>query len=606
MLRFGWFCLLLFLLTASACLDNGRLPSSDPETSLANQERVWWKEGVVYQIYPRSFQDSDGDGVGDLRGIIQRLDYIDSLGVDIIWLNPIYASPNDDNGYDISDYRAIMSEFGSMEDFDELLAGFHARDIRLVMDLVVNHSSDEHNWFQQARQSRDNPYRDYYHWWPAEQGEPPHRRSFFDPTGEAWRYDSLTDAYYLHYFSRKQPDLKWENPALRQAVYEMMRFWFEKGVDGFRMDVIPFISKDTTWPEVTEQELIARYHDDIWARYYADGPQLHAYLREMNEEALRDYDVMALGEGAGVTIDQATKFVAEERQELDLFFHFDGMALGYSPRGYRTLKPEGWSLPEFKRVYTRWDSVFAQKGWGSIYLGNHDQPRMVSRWGNDRPALRAPSAKLLHTFILSMRGTSFIYYGDEIGMANLRLDDIEDYRDIQTRNWYQLLRDQGEDLAPYMEDWKVTARDNGRSPMQWSDAPQAGFTTAEPWLQLNDDYPEVNVAAQKRDSASVLRYFQRMVQLRHAHPVLVYGDYEVIQPEHPQIYAYWRRLPEREVMVLLNFSQQSASLSLAAQPAFGPALINNYPTLERGKETITLQPYQAVILPLTDDGRADK
>ncbi|MBL7775918.1 MAG: alpha-glucosidase, partial [Saprospiraceae bacterium] len=464
------------LFFALFCLLSCTLSTAPPKDATASD---WWKTGVVYQIYPRSFKDSNGDGVGDLRGIIQELDYIKSLGIDIVWLNPVYSSPNDDNGYDISDYENIMAEFGTMADFDELLQGFHDRGIKLVMDLVVNHSSDEHEWFKQSRSARDNPYRNYYHWWPAEKGAPPYRRGFFDVNGEAWLYDTASNAYYLHYFGRKQPDLNWENEATRKEIYAMMHRWFKKGVDGFRMDVIPFISKDTTWPVITEEDLARRYKGD-WATYYASGPNLHAHLQEMNREVLRHYDVMALGEGAGVTIDQALNFVAEDRGELDLFFHFDGQGLGYSAQGYRRMKPEGWTLAEFKDVYSRWSDVFAEKGWGSIYLGNHDQPRMVSRWGNDSPEYWAPSAKLLHTFLLSMRATPFLYHGDEIGMTNLRLDTIADYRDIETLSWYKLLSEKGENLASYLEDWKLTARENGRSPFQWNDRPNGGFTTGTP------------------------------------------------------------------------------------------------------------------------------
>jgi oligo-1,6-glucosidase len=566
------------------------------EQAKIGPDREWWKEGIVYQIYPRSFKDTDGDGVGDLRGIIEKLDYIKSLNVDIIWLNPVYQSPNDDNGYDISNYRDIMTEFGDMNDFDELLAGLHERDIKLVMDLVVNHSSDEHEWFKQSRSSRDNPYRDYYHWWPAEEGEPPYRRGFFDPNNEGWLYDEQTNAYYLHYFGQKQPDLNWENPAVRKEVYDLMRFWFEKGVDGFRMDVIPFISKDTTWPVVTEEELYEKYGADIWARYYADGPNLHEYLREMNQEVLKDYDVMALGEGAGVTIDQAMNFVGSDRNELDLFFHFDGMGLGYGSKGFRTLDPEGWSLVEFKNVYTRWDSVFAQDGWGSIYLGNHDQPRMVTRWGDDRPEFREVSAKMLQTFILSMRGTPFIYHGDEIGMTNLKLDDIADYRDIETLNWYKLLRAEGKPVEAYMEDWRITARENGRSPIQWDDSPHGGFTDGTPWLKVNENYKSINVESQQSDESSVLNYFREMAKLRSEELTLVYGDYQLLLPEDEAIYCYSRTLDGREMMVFLNFTDQAQERKMDKLERFVEVEINNYPDIVLKDRTITLKPYQAVIL----------
>ncbi len=578
-----------------SCKLNSAENSNDSKSEI---QREWWKEGVVYQIYPRSFKDSDGNGVGDLRGIISKLDYIKSLGIDIIWLNPVYKSPNTDNGYDISDYEAIMEEFGTMADFDELLEGLHNRGIKLVMDLVVNHSSDEHRWFQESRSARNNSYRNFYHWWPAEKGEPPYRRSFFDVTGKAWTYDKTTNAYYLHYFSRKQPDLKWENPELRRAIYKMMRNWFDKGVDGFRMDVISFIAKDTTYPRVTEEELKEIYGDDTWGRYYADGPNLHAYLREMNEEVLSQYDVMALGEGAGVTIDNALKFVDEDRKELDLFFHFDGVSLGYSPGGYKQLDPEGWSLTEFKDIYTRWNDVFAEKGWGSIYLGNHDQPRMVSRWGNDAPEYHNKSAELLQTFILSMRGTAFIYYGDEIGMTNIRFDNIEDYRDIETINWYKQLKNMGKNTDKYIEGWKLSARDNGRTPMQWNNSLNAGFTSGIPWIKVNSNHKKINVAAQENDSGSILNYFHKMIQLRKNNPVLVYGSYELLSPDHPQIYAYVRTLGESKMLVVLNFSTEEIEYQLPVGIKTGSVEISNYDVTDVNEERVVLKPYQTVIFTL--------
>ena len=580
---------ILFLLSSCSSPE-----PSDPYAAVS--DRAWWKEAVVYQIYPRSYKDTDGDGVGDLRGIIEKLDYIKSLGIDAVWLNPIYASPNDDNGYDISDYEAIMTEFGTMADFDEMLAGMHERGIKVVMDLVVNHSSDEHAWFQASRSSRDNEYRDYYHWWPAEKGEPPHRWSFFDEEGKAWRYDSLTDAYYLHYFSRKQPDLKWENPELRQAIYRMMRNWFDKGVDGFRMDVIPFISKDTTFPVITEEYLQQNYGADSWARYYADGPMLHDYLHEMNREVLQHYDVMALGEGAGVTIGDAVKFVDAGREELDLFFHFDGVNLGYLPSGYKQPDPAGWKLPDFKKIYSEWSDVFEEKGWGSVYLGNHDQPRMVSRWGNDSPEYREVSSKLLHTFLLTMRSTPFIYYGDEIGMTNIRFDRIEQYRDIETINWYGLLKSMGKNPDDYLEGWKLSARDNGRTPFQWNDSPNGGFTTGTPWLQVNDNFTAINAADQENDPASILNYFRQLTKMRKENPVLIYGAYELLAPEDPQVYAYTRTLADRQVLVLLNFSDTQASFALPAGFSAGKKLIDNYADLQIADGQAVLQPYQAVVL----------
>ncbi len=456
--------------------------------------KKWWKEAVVYQIYPRSFKDSNGDGVGDLKGITSKLDYVKSLGVDVVWLNPVFASPNDDNGYDISDYRGIMREFGTMEDFDALLKGMHDRGLKLVMDLVVNHSSDEHEWFQQSRRSRDNPYRNYYHWWPAEKGKPHPRRSFFDVNGDAWKLDRPTNSYYLHYFSQKQPDLNWENPRLREEIFSMMRFWFDKGVDGFRMDVIPFISKDTTFPEMP-----AEYKGD-WGRFYANGPHVHQYLREMNESVLSKYDVMTVAEGAGVTAADALDYVDAERRELNMLYHFEGVSLGYLPNSLKVPDPDGYKLVEFKEIYSKWDGVFATRGWGSIYLGNHDQPRMSTRWGNDAPQWRDLSTKMLTTFLLTMRATPYYYAGDELCMTNIKFDRIEDYRDIESINWYQQVKNKGGDLQAFLEAQKISARDNSRTPFQWDQTANAGFTTGGPWLKVNPNYTTINAAAQEQRS----------------------------------------------------------------------------------------------------------
>jgi oligo-1,6-glucosidase len=556
-------------------------------------DKKWWKEAVVYQVYPRSFKDSDGDGVGDLQGIISKLDYIKSLGVDVIWLNPIFGSPNDDNGYDISNYESIMKEFGTMKDFDQLLAAMHSRKLKLVLDLVVNHSSDEHKWFRESRKSRDNPYRDYYHWWPAEKGEPAHRFSFFDVNGSAWKYDSLTNAYYLHYFSQKQPDLNWENPKLRQEIYSMMNFWFKKGVDGFRMDVIPVISKDTTFPP-----LPAKYNGDYVA-YYADGPHVHEYLEEMNRQSLSKYDVMSVAEGLGVTSATAHSFVDPERKELNMLYHFEGMGLGYLPGQFKHMDPAGYSLVAFKHIYSKWDSVFADKGWGTIYLGNHDQPRMVSRWGNDKPAFREASSKLLTTFILSMRATPYYYFGDELGMYNIKFDKIDDYRDIETLNMYTKTKNEGGDLNYFLEGQKISARDNGRTPFQWNDTKNAGFSTGTPWLKVNPGYKTVNVAAEEKDPNSPLQYFRKMVKLRKSLPELVYGAYTLLDEDNNQVYAYTRVLNDKKLLVVLNFSDKNVVFNIPANTGTPAAvLINNLKDYQQTKKSISLRPYQAIIVRL--------
>ena len=549
------------------------------------QHRAWWKEGIIYQIYPRSFKDTTGNGVGDLRGIIEKLDYIASLGVTMVWMNPIYESPNDDNGYDISDYRAIMKEFGTMSDFDELLKGLHERNIKFVMDVVVNHSSDEHEWFQQSRSSRDNPYRDYYHWWPAEKGKPNHRWSFFDENSDAWKYDPQTDAYYLHYFSQKQPDLNWENPKVRQEVYDIMKFWADKGVDGFRLDAFQFVSKDITFPPLPEG-----YDDTVPSviKYHGMGPHIHTYLKEMNKEVLSKYDVFAVSEGAGSTLEDAHKIVDEDRKELQMAYHFEATDLVSSL--------EKCTLAEFKKSFTKWDTSFAEKGWISIYLSNHDQSRFVNRFGSDDPKFKDHSAKMLNTFILSMRGTPYAYYGDELGMTNIGFTNIDQYKDIAAINGYKKAASDGENLELYLKKLHLLSRDNGRTPMQWDTSKNAGFSSNNPWLPVNENHTTVNVASQQEDSNSVLNHFKKMVALRKNNLVLVYGQYQILQEEHPTIYAYSRTLEEQQMKVFLNFSESVSQIHLHDLGQCEEVLINNYDHLKMGDNTITLAPYQAVVL----------
>ncbi|MFQ3251215.1 glycoside hydrolase family 13 protein [Glaciecola sp.] len=562
---------------------------------LKNIKREWWKEGIVYQIYPRSFQDSNGDGVGDLRGIINRLDYIESLGVDIVWLNPIYSSPNDDNGYDISDYRNIMAEFGTMQDFEELLAGMHQRGIKVVMDLVVNHSSDEHEWFQQSRSSRDNPYREYYHWWPAEKGTPPRRWSYFDPEANAWKYDEQTDAYYLHYFSAKQPDLNWENPKLRAEIYDMMNFWFMKGIDGFRMDVITFISKHDGYPEFPEE-----YQGQAMIDMYAKGPRLHEYLHEMHENVMQHYDCMTVAEGPGTHIDNVLELVAEDRKELNMNYHFDHQSIGVGDRFI--INDDFQNLVKFKKVMSEWDAVFEDKGWGTVYFGNHDFPRMVTRWGNDSPQYRRFSSKLLSTYLLSMRGTPYYYMGDEIGMSNIKFDKIEDYQDLMTINWYNLTKQEGGDLEEFMASHKLCARDNARTPIQWDDTANAGFTSGKPWLKVNGNYPEINVDSQQSDPDSELNYFRALVRLRKNNLTLIYGQYSLLLADDPDIYAYTRTLDDDVILVLLNFSSNERTLALPelidANFNNASVLLDNYANSEQTQQLGALRPYQAQIIKL--------
>lgn len=555
-----------------------------------NLDRKWWKEGVVYQIYPRSFQDSNGDGIGDLHGIINRLDYIKSLGVDIVWLNPIYSSPNDDNGYDISDYQAIMDDFGSMADFETLLSGFHERGIKVVMDLVVNHTSSEHQWFKESRSSRDNPYRDYYHWWPAEKGTPPNRWSYFAEDGSAWTYDKQTDAYYLNYFARSQPDLNWENPKVRQEVYEMMHYWFKKGIDGFRMDVITFISKHDGYPEfdVEGQEMI---------NVYATGPRLHQYLHEMNREVLQHYDCMTVAEGPGTNLGNVLDLVDEDRQELNMSYHFDHVELGLDER--KLVNNDWQNLVKYKKVMSDWASVFKDKGWGTTYHTNHDFPRQVSWFGDDSPEFREYSSKLLSTFLLSMPGTPYYYMGDEIGMTNAKFNSIDQYNDLMTINWYNLTKQEGGDLNKFIEAHKLSARDNARTPIQWDSSRNAGFTEGTPWLEVNPNHVQINVAEQESRDDSPLNYFRKLTKLRKEHEVLIYGDYELLLPDHEQLFAFVRSLDDEKVLVLLNYSSESVSQEFSAELISQDCLINNYESLSVSDNTYTLLPWQAVLLKIT-------
>jgi len=578
----------------SACNNSNQTNMTSDSTSTKDTSglnRKWWKEAVVYQIYPRSFKDDNGDGVGDLKGIISKLDYIKSLGIDVIWLNPIYSSPNGDNGYDISDYQNIMQQFGTMNDFDALLKGMHERGLKLVMDLVVNHSSDQHEWFKQSRSSRTNPYRDYYHWWPAEKVAPPHRYSFFDVNNEAWKYDSSTNSYYLHYFGDFQPDLNWENPKVREEIFSMMRFWFDKGVDGFRMDVIPFISKDTTFPP-----LPAKYNGNF-VDYYAHGPHVHDYLQQMNKEVMSKYDVMTVAEGIGLTTNDAHDYVDDDRHELNMLYHFEGVSLGYLPNQFKVPDPKGYSVVEFKKIYSKWDSVFENKGWGTVFLGNHDQPRMVTRWGNDAPEFRELSSKMLTAFLMTMRATPYYYNGDELGMNNIKFDKIDDYRDVESINMYKQIKEKGGDLQAFLNAQKISARDNSRTPFQWNDSANAGFTTGTPWLKVNPNYKTVNVEAEEKDSNSCLNYFRKVIKLRKDNLVLVYGKYTLLDAANPQVYAYTRELKGRKILVLLNFSATPATANIGVDLTNANVLIDNYTT---ANNTTALRPYEAAVYEVSE------
>lgn len=559
--------------------------------------KKWWKEAVVYQIYPRSFKDSNGDGIGDLRGIVSELDYLADLGIDVLWLSPFFKSPNADNGYDISDYCDIMPEFGTMADFDELLRGVHQRGMKLIIDLVVNHSSDEHFWFQESQKSKDNPYRNYYIWQPPrlnEKGErlPPNDWcSFF--SGSAWQFDAQTNEYYLHLFAKKQPDLNWENPLLRQEIYNMMHFWLKKGIDGFRMDVISAISKDTTFPNFPE----GRYGD---LSFYTNGPRLHEFLREMNEKVLQHYDCMTIGEGFGVSADIANLYVGENRKELDMIYHFDHAVPRYE---YCFLKPEPeFTLPEIKNIFGKWEAALGEIGWQNTYFGNHDNPRIVSRLG-DTTQFHAESAKLLALTLLSQRGTIGIYQGDEIGMTNCLFDSIEAYNDLQVLNAYQVLvNEQGGDKQTFLNACNRIARDHARTPMQWRNAPQAGFTQgATTWLKVNPNFEAINVATERQNPHSIWYFYQKTIQFRKQNPTLIYGTYWDLLPNHAHIYAFTRTLANQVLLIVCNFSPQTQNITLPLllENQSFKTLLTNYEaqndTLTEGG-LVTLRPFEGRIL----------
>ncbi|MGQ0740510.1 MAG: glycoside hydrolase family 13 protein [Bacteroidota bacterium] len=568
----------------SSCNANKK---ASPESNTIT-ERKWWKEAVVYQIYPRSFRDSDGDGVGDIKGITLKLDYIKSLGIDAVWLNPFYASPQKDNGYDISDYENINPQFGTMADFDILLKGFHDRGIKVMMDMVLNHCSDEHKWFREAKKSRNSPYYNYFHWWPAEKGEPPYRWSIFDEKAYGWEFNKATNSYYLHYFADFQPDLNWENPAVRQEIYKMMRMWCDKGVDGFRMDALAFISKDTTWPPLPEE------YNGNWGMYYASGPKLHDYIQEMNLEVLSKYDVATVAEAMG-DVSRVKKFVDEDRKELNMAYHFEAIDFGYIPGEYKMPDPEGYDFVQWKKIYNKWDSAFTEKGWGTMYLANHDQPRMLTRWGNDALEFSDYSSKMLTTFILSMRATPYYYFGDEIGMSNIKFDRVEQYNDVELLTNYAQVKAKGGDLKRFLEGMKISSRDNGRTPMQWDTMLNAGFGSGKTWLPVNGNYKIINVAAQKEDANSILNYFRRMIKLRKENDALIYGKFTLVDADNPDVFAFTRELGGKKFLVLLNFKSKQAKVNPGIDISKAGVLINNYPTASKDS---TLRPCEAVIFQL--------
>ena len=530
----------------------------------------WWKDSVVYQIYPKSFQDSNGDGIGDIPGIISRLDYLEKLGIDVIWLSPVYESPMDDNGYDISDYRAIHPDFGTMEDMDQLIAEADKRGIKIVMDLVVNHTSDEHEWFQEALKGKDNPYRDYYVWRDPVNGGPPNDlESTF--SGSAWKYDEASNQYYLHLFSKKQPDLNWENPKMRQDIYDMINFWLDKGIGGFRMDVIDNIGK------VPDEKIVV------------NGPKLHDYLQEMNRETFSKYDVMTVGETWGATLENAQLYSDPDRHELSMIFQFEHIGLDEQDDGAK------WDLKEIdfvelKEVLSKWQTDIGDKAWNSLFWNNHDSPRIVSRWGNDKE-YRVESAKAFAILLHFMKGTPYIYQGEEIGMTNTPISDISEANDIETINMYHERIEKGYSKEEIIESINVKGRDNGRRPVQWSSEEHGGFTTGEPWQAVNSNYTEINVEDALKDENSIFYTYQQLVRLRKENPIIVKGSYTLLLPDHESVFAYEREYEGEKWTVVVNLSEEKETLELG-EGIVSP-IISNYSREEYDLKNVELKPYEA-------------
>ena len=555
-------------------------------------KKTWWKESVVYQIYPRSFMDSNGDGIGDLNGITQKLDYLKELGIDVIWLSPVYRSPNDDNGYDISDYEAIMDEFGTMEDFDRMLEAAHDRGIRIVMDLVVNHTSDEHAWFVESRSSRDNDKRDFYFWREGKNGNPPNDwGSFF--SGSAWEYDEKTDMYYLHLFSRKQPDLNWENPRVRREVFDMMTRWCEKGIDGFRMDVISLVSKPDGLPDAPARNGL--YGDD---GFVFNGHRIHDCLQEMNREVLSRYDLLTVGETPNVTVEEARQYANEDGTELNMVFQFEHMNLDGGD-GYK------WSarklpLVPLKKNLSKWQTGLDGAAWNSLYFCNHDQPRIVNRLGNPDDAYREASAKCIATCLHLMQGTPYIYQGEELGMTNYPFRSVEEFQDIESVNAFrELTQERGEDPASLFPKIAAKSRDNARTPMQWDDTENAGFSSGKPWMPVNPNYTKINAREQLRRADSVFCHYKKLIAMRHHFEVIVYGHYQLLLPDDPDLFVYTRDLDARRLLVVCNFSEhnriyvpdevfRNAEILIHSGPGIGDCS----PREENG----ILRPYESYVL----------
>lgn len=556
----------------------------------------WWRRAVVYQIYPKSFYDTNADGIGDLRGIIEKLDYLQELGVDVLWLNPIYCSPQRDNGYDISDYYSINPEYGTMEDFEELLEQAHRRGMKVMLDMVVNHTSTEHAWFQEARQSKDNPRRDYYIW----KDKPNNWQSKFG--GNAWEWDKKTQQYYLHLFDKTQADLNWENPKMRQEIYQMMRWWLDKGVDGFRLDVINLLSKDQ------------RFLDDgstppgDGRKYYTDGPRIHEFLQEINREVFSHYDMTTVGEMSSTSIPHCIRYTNPENRELDMVFQFHHLKVDY-PQGEKWTKAE-FDFQKLKEILSTWQ-VEMQKGggWNALFWCNHDQPRIVSRFGDDG-RYRVESAKMLATTIHLMQGTPYIYQGEEIGMTNPNFQSIEQYRDVETKSFYQILKEKGVSESEVLEIIAAKSRDNSRTPMQWDDSEHAGFTKGTPWIEVAENYPEINVEVERNRENSIFQHYQQLIRLRKEMDLVTTGEYQLLLPDHPDLFVYLRKGEKEHLLVINNFRAYETTFELTDELDWNhyhsEILLSNYEDTSNLNLRMNIRPYESIVYHLTKKDELDE
>lgn len=558
----------------------------------SNALPTWWKQAVFYQVYPRSFKDTNGDGIGDLNGIIENLDYLKKLGIDAIWINPHYDSPNTDNGYDIRDYRKIMKEYGTMEDFDRLISEMKKRNMRLMIDIVINHTSDQHAWFVQSKSGKNNPYRDYYFWRDGKDGHAPNNYpSFFG--GSAWEKDDKSGQYYLHYFAKQQPDLNWDNPKVRQDLYDMLRFWLDKGVSGLRFDTVATYSKIPNFPDLSQQQL------KNFAEEYTKGPKIHDYVNEMNRQVLSHYDIATAGEIFGVPLDKSIKFFDRRRNELNIAFTFDLIRLDRDAD--ERWRRKDWTLSQFRKIVDKVDQTAGEYGWNAFFLDNHDNPRAVSHFGDDRPQWRDHAAKALATLTLTQRATPFIYQGSELGMTNYPFKKIDDFDDVEVKGFWRDYVETGKVKAEeFLQNVRQTSRDNSRTPFQWDASKNAGFTSGTPWLKINPNYKEINSADQINNPNSVFNYYRKLINIRHDIPALTYGSYIDLDPDNNSVYAYTRTLGAEKYLVVINFKEEVMHYTLPGDLSINKVITenNSHTIVNKNDRQLRLEPWQSGIYKL--------